>query len=275
MTDIKLDFAGNQDVGKRENQQDDFLLLPVIGKPHLVCLLADGMGGHAAGEIASKLAVKTFADEVERIPLPAYRVFEQLLEQANLALAREVSTHHDYEGMGCTFVALEVIGNEYRWISIGDSPLYLLRDGVLKRQNADHSMAGRLDAAAKAGEISWEEARNSPNRHALLYALTGEVISRIDCPREARRLNENDWLILASDGLNTLPDAEIVAVIEGAAPSGAKAVVDALLEAVSARGHPSQDNTSIIAVNLKHLPSEAASSDLETDHVVTRPILAR
>ena len=239
------------------------------GRSHIVCLLADGMGGHVAGEVAANCAINRFASEMEGLSQPVHQSFDRLLDQANRAISREIRANPDYRGMGCTLVALEIIGSEYRWISIGDSPLFLLRNGRLYRENADHSMASRLDAAARAGEISWEDARNSPNRQALLYALTGEAISRIDWQQEAKQLINGDWLILASDGLETLSDNEIVSIIEINAKKDATDVSKALIAAVKNKKDPYQDNTTVIAIKLE----EIDLSKQLNDEATTRPII--
>ena len=268
MTEPSLSYAGRQDVGRRENQQDAFQIYEFPEKSHIVCLLADGMGGHVAGEVAANCAINRFVSEMKDLTQPVYQSFDRLLDQANRAITKEIRANPDYQGMGCTLVALEIIGSEYRWISIGDSPLFLLKNGRLYRENADHSMASRLDAAARAGEITWEEAKASPNRQALLYALTGEAISRIDWQREAKQLASGDWLILASDGLETLSDNEIVSIIEANKKQDTNHVSDALIAAVKEKGHPHQDNTTVIVVKFDGLNQVRQ----DNDEITTRPI---
>lgn len=268
MSHMKLDYAGGQDIGRRERQQDAFLIRECRPGSHIVGMLADGMGGHAAGEIAANLAIRTFDELMAKEIAPYSQTFDRLLDQANRALAKEVKQEPDYAGMGCTFVALEIDSNKYQWISIGDSLLYLYRKGQLRRENADHSMASRLDAAARAGDISWEEARCSPNRNALLHALTGEHLSRFDYQREPRQFLTGDWLILASDGIQTIPDDEIASILSHFANKGAKAVVGELLKSVQLKNNPSQDNISIVVIGKPN-----AKVRRELDDVVTRPIL--
>lgn len=234
---------------------------------HLICLLADGMGGHEAGEVASELAVSTFANGIAVNGAPEHSSFMPLLDAANRAIANEVNENPKYAGMGCTLVAMEIIADTFSWISVGDSPLFLLREGKLTRKNADHSIAGRLDAAAAMGEITWEDAKQSPDRNALLSALTGDRISRLDITKEPLLLRENDWLILASDGLETLDDDQIAQTVESVASQRAKDVVDALLQTVTSKASPKQDNTTVIAAKLITLDQA-----VESDNVVTRPI---
>lgn len=224
------------------------------------------MGGHEAGEVASKLAVSTFANGITVNGAPEQVSFMPLLDSANRAIANEVHENPQRAGMGCTFVALEIIGHGYSWISVGDSPLFLIRDGKIERKNADHSMAGRLDAAAAMGEISWEEAKQSPDRNALLSALTGDRISRLDITKEPHTFREDDWLILASDGLETLDNDLIAKTIESVASQHASDVVDALIQAITEKAAPKQDNSTVIAARL-------TTTDLiEPDDVITRPI---
>lgn len=266
MNSFKIDYAGGQIVGARKNQEDAYSLHQSRNGDHLVCLLADGMGGHEAGEVASELAIRTFADGFEINGVPTSALFTPLIDRTNRAISREIKINPELEGMGCTFVALEVRSSNYHWISVGDSPLFHIRNGNLLRMNADHSMASRLDAAAALGEITEEEAKKSPDRNALLSALTGENISRLDVSKEPNDLRTDDWLILASDGLETLDNKKIVQVVEDHAINGAQDVVDGLIQAVINADAPRQDNTTVIAIRLN------LDSSIDGDDVITRPI---
>ncbi len=253
-------------VGARENQEDAYSLHSSPEGNHVICLLADGMGGHEAGEVASELAISTFADGFEIDGASKSGSFTPLIDQANRAIRRRVDIEPKLAGMGCTFVALEILSSKYNWISVGDSPLFHISEGKLRRINADHSMASRLDAAAAMGEITWEEAKQSPDRTALLSALSGDKISRLDVSKQPNELQADDWLILASDGLETLDDYQITKVVKNHAETGAQGVVDALINAVIEAKALRQDNTTVIAAQFGQAHS---SSD---DDVITRPI---
>lgn len=269
MTLARIDYSGGQDIGRRESQQDAYMICDRGKQDHVLFLLADGMGGHVSGELAAKLAIESFARGNGQSFGPCHEAFDRCLDQSNRAIASEIEKNPEHDGMGCTFVALEMIGSHYSWISIGDSPLFLIRDGTVRRINADHSMASRLDAAAKRGDITYEEARTSPNRHALLYALTGEPLSRIDWQRQAQTLLPGDWLILASDGLESLSTDEIATVVARISEQKAAHICKALLAAVTAKEVRHQDNVTVIAISLDPA-GQALSADQNA--VVTRPI---
>lgn len=265
---MKLDYAGAQIAGKRAYQEDVFSFLDLQGEdPCLVCLLADGMGGHAAGEVAAQMSIDVFAQAIEGVPIPVHGQFMRALDQANRAINRKAREDPEKAGMGCTFVAVEIVGEKCHWISIGDSPLFQVSGTAIKRINANHSMAVQLDAAAARGEITWDEARSSSSRNVLLAALTGDAISRVDQSKAGTVLAPGDWIILASDGLETLAPEEIVTVIAGNPNASADEVCALLLEAVEVRDLPGQDNATVMVV--RNSPNDATQS---ANEVSTRPI---
>ena len=116
--------------------------------------------------------------------------------------------------MGCTLVGVVVDPVGLRWVSVGDSRLFLFRKGELYQLNEDHSLAPMLDQLVEQGEMTREQALNHPRRHHLRSALTGEPIELIDLARERVGLHADDCIILASDGLDTLEPDEIADLIE-------------------------------------------------------------
>jgi serine/threonine protein phosphatase PrpC len=138
--------------------------------------------------------------------------------------------------MGATFVAVTVNGDGMRWISVGDSPLYLVSDGRIERLNADHSMAPQIDAMVARGLLSARQAENHPGRHTLREAVMGRPLNLID--EGSRRLAPGARLLLCSDGVQSLDDVAIA--------SGSGGAVQALIEAVLAVGAPHQDNVTVI-----------------------------
>lgn len=269
MTRAMLDFAGAQIPGKRAYQEDAYSFLAFEGKDEsLICLLADGMGGHAAGDVAAKLSIEAFGEAIERHSRPLHDQFIRALDQANRAIKHRAKSDPDTAGMGCTFVAVELTNGRCNWISIGDSPLFHVSENDIKRINANHSMARQLDAAAARGEITQEEARNSSSRSILLSALTGDPISRVDQSKAARMLDKNDWIILASDGLETLEPEEVLALVRQNASATAKEMCGVLLDAVEACNKPSQDNATVLAVRVL----ERSHNTALNDEVSTRPI---
>jgi hypothetical protein len=118
--------------------------------------------------------------------------------------------------MGGTVVATSLVDGGLQWVSVGDSLLYLLRDGMLKRLNDDHSMGPQIDLMAKNGMIDAETARTHPQRNCLTSALTGKDIPELDCPPERLELEDGDIIVLASDGLQAVAEEDIASILDDA-----------------------------------------------------------
>jgi len=241
-----------QHIGRREEQQDALGNL-VLAPRHTLYVLADGMGGQQGGQTAARAVVAAILDHFHRQNPPAdSRAAENqlhaALSAANQALARILQSHPELDGMGSTLIALIADENTgtYSYISVGDSPLYLLENGRLRRINANHAFAEDLKRMIAAGEITAEEAERHPARHAVTSAVTGKDIAHTDC--RSGSLNPGDTLLLASDGVQTLSDREIEDTLNAAADPEAQA--QALISVVLAKQNPHQDNTSLILVRL-------------------------
>jgi serine/threonine protein phosphatase PrpC len=189
------------------------------------------MGGHAGGSVASRLAVGAFIMAVEQGGSLA-----EALQAANLAIAEGAARNTALRGMGSTLVAVMVKGDAVMWISVGDSPLYLVQDGRLERLNADHSMAPQIDELVARGVISAVEAAHHPGRHTLREAVMGERLTLID--QGSRSLEPGERLLVCSDGIQSLDGAVI-------AEKAARPVQE-LIDAVLAVGAPAQDNITVI-----------------------------
>ncbi len=258
-----FDIAGGQIDGARDYQEDAFLITHLgekAGGGSLV-IVADGMGGHAAGNVASNLAVQAFNRHISS-NYPSDDVPGTLhagVLKANAAIAETVRETAALKGMGCTFVCAIVADKYLRWVSVGDSNLYLLRDGQLRKKNADHSYGGFLDRMAAEGKVVEPEPGFS--RNMLMSALTGEDIADIDCPETPLELQPGDRIIIASDGLDTLSDAT-VAFLSGSAPA-AREYVDALLQGVADEKLPRQDNTTVVVIDVRDPAGMPAESPVE------------
>lgn len=254
---------GQQIIGRRETQEDSLeIVFQNENDPRsdVLMLLADGMGGHAGGEVASDLALKTFSHHFTRVadaPRPADRL-KQALEAANDALRAALARDPTLRGMGCTLVAAIKLPDRLVWVSVGDSAIYLLRRGMLKRINADHSVFGELMALVEAGRLTRAEAAAHPQRHVLKSAVTGNPLTLVDV--NALALEAGDVILLASDGLDSLAEAEVVETVNERMRLGARAVAEGLLAAVERKAVVSQDNTSVIVY--RHQSTRAAGAGL-------------
>ncbi|MGB7334694.1 MAG: protein phosphatase 2C domain-containing protein [Salaquimonas sp.] len=272
-------WSGDQTQGKRNYQEDYYKIIPPNAECHqLVCILADGMGGHAAGDVASKLAVEAFRDEIRKSGNVPHSQFLQALDAANRAIVNHITTNPEANGMGTTLVGLELDGDQLHWISVGDSILYQVSGSSVKRLNANHSMAPQLDAAAKRGEITREEALNSPSRNALLSALTGDPVGRVDISRTPWKVGSDDLILLASDGLETLAPEKIGELLLRNANGSAEHLCKTLLDAIEAENSPGQDNTTIIVArpfSISALGENLRDKTNDDDEVITRAIEPR
>lgn len=229
----------------------------------VVAVLADGMGGHAGGALASRMACESFIKTYSAQGGSNQDRLIESLAAANKAIADTVDANPMLAGMGSTLVGVTFGADGIEWVSVGDSPLMLYRRGEIAMLNEDHSLAPELDRLAKAGAITEDEARRDPRRHMLRSAVTGDDIDLIDLSARPLRIEPGDYIILASDGLQTLESAEIERIVAAYAEDGAVAVANALIRAVEALKDPHQDNATVIAVRLVPQPARTnVSADL-------------
>jgi protein phosphatase len=257
---LAFEHASRATKGARSYQEDTALCWPgeepflpgfeagLNGEEALVAVLADGMGGHAGGALASRMVCETFIKAYAGQEGSRRQRLRASLEAANLAIAATVSSNPLLSGMGSTLVGV-AFGNEgVEWVSVGDSPLLLYRRGELALLNEDHSLAPELDRLAACGRISEEEARRDPRRHMLRSAVTGEELDLVDLSRRPLEVEPGDYIILASDGLQTLEPGEIERIVKAYADDGAVGVASALIREIEAIRDPQQDNATVVAV---------------------------
>ena len=243
-------YAADQIIGDRTEQQDAFAIhdegqAENLSEPHLLLVLADGMGGHTGGAVASLAAVEAFVEGYRQAEGAVMDRLREGLESANRALDDRIRQSPELEDMGCTLVGAAVTEAGIEWISVGDSPMWLVEDNALHRLNADHSMKPVLASMVELGELTAAEAANDGRRHILRSAVMGGEIELVDesdapVPLGACRL------ILASDGLETLSEPDIAALAGDEVHDSPGGCVDDLLAAVSERAMPRQDNATVI-----------------------------
>ncbi|MFT4581099.1 MAG: formylglycine-generating enzyme required for sulfatase activity/serine [Gammaproteobacteria bacterium] len=268
---LTFEISGAQIDGARDYQEDAFLITHLgsaDSEGGSLVIVADGMGGHAAGNVASNMAVQTFNKHVtSNFPNDNFAdVLRESVKHANNSISETVRETAALKGMGCTLVAAVMDKNGIRWVSVGDSHLYLIRKNELIKKNADHSYGGFLDRMAAEGTPVDAEAGFS--RNMLMSALTGEDIAEIDCPDASVELQAGDRLIAASDGLDSLSQGKILAFSNEA--STPKECVDALLQGVEDAKMPRQDNTTVIIIDVSEKddtvpPAAAVAPDESTE----------
>jgi PPM family protein phosphatase len=243
--------------GARAYQEDTALVhsgaavpagAPDPDAPAVLAVLADGMGGHAGGALASSIACEEFLANFARERGSARQRLLGALNAANAAIGAKVAETPMLSGMGCTLVGASFGREGVEWVSVGDSPLLLFRRGEIAALNEDHSLAPELDRQAAAGKITFEEARRDPRRHMLRSAVTGDDIELVDISRRALPLAAGDYVILASDGIHTLSSSELERIVAASAEEGAQAVANAIIRAVEVARAPHQDNATVVVV---------------------------
>ena len=213
------DFSAIQYIGERSSQEDysQFRLFP--SDTGLLAILADGMGGHTSGEVASSTAVNTFDSLFKSysISSPVSKLAASL-SGANAELAKVIVQNPRLKGMGCTLIGVYFNASGMHWISVGDSLIYLYRDGKLNQVNQDHSMAPLIDA---------------PDKPLSLY--------------------QGDIVIIASDGILSLNNSEIREVIAKSRGNTAELITNNLIKAVKLKKRRNQDNTTIQVIKATNL----------------------
>lgn len=250
------DFAARQYKGRRDNQEDYYAFADASDPgeqplDRLMLVIGDGLGAHAGGAVASYLAVNAFVRAFhEREGETATRLSEAL-DVANETLGL-VSSRMPLVAppMGTTLVSIVVGPEGLQWISVGDSPLFLFRDGRLNRLNADHSLAPLLEERVRHGDLTAEEAAHHPDRHTLQSALLGMHMALIDLTPEPLPLQSGDLIIAASDGIFTLTHTAVEELLTFGRHTTADKIVDAILFAIRRINHDRQDNATIGVVKV-------------------------
>lgn len=204
-----MKFAVKTDIGKRVHNEDNYLLSEKSELPMLFAV-ADGMGGHAAGSVASQLLVEQLAgfdSDVE-----AGKELEMLrhaIESANLGIFRAAERDRSLRGMGTTLVAALILGNEYIAANVGDSRMYQFHNKTLFTVTTDHSLVEQL---VLAGAITKDEARVHPQRNIITRAMG--VSSTVDVDLFERIWTPGDILMICSDGLHgSVEEEDIITVL--------------------------------------------------------------
>lgn len=252
-----FDVASAIDQGKR-NAQEDALAYGIRDDdaPGFI-VLADGMGGHVNGGVASGLVVNTVHETLSACfqgglcgRHDIQTALRDVTHRANASIATYVKEHRAASGMGTTLVVPVVSEGLLHWASVGDSPLYLFRGGDLRRINEDHSLAPQLDFLASAGLMDAETARTHPDRGALTSALSGQSIPKIDCGMPPVALMTGDIIVASSDGLLFLSLDEIREILRANEEKCSSEITDALMKEIRRLDHPAQDNVSLVVVKV-------------------------
>jgi serine/threonine protein phosphatase PrpC len=253
---MKISYQAVTDVGRKRKGNEDSLFVNPEQKLYVV---ADGMGGHAAGEVASKVAVDSINEFVcltsgdeditwpfgldQTISFDGNRL-KSAIQYANRKVLEATRERKEYLGMATTVVALLVDGTVGNLAHVGDSRGYLVRNAELRQLTNDHSW---VNEQIEMGAISPDQARSHPLRNVVTRALGGKPELQVDL--QVHKIELGDTLLLCSDGLTTmLPDDEITRVIRESGPDIEK-TAQALVDEANERG--GEDNITVLLVRFE------------------------
>jgi protein phosphatase len=266
-------IPGNaQHIGQRQQQQDSFgysNLGDAAFRKHggILAVVADGMGGMANGDAASRAAVKAFLQayeaKTETEPIPDALL--RSMQAANAGVYQLALEMNAAEEMGTTLVATVLKNEELHWVATGDSAIFLYREGEFTALNQPHIFAVELDEHAHHGRIKKEDAMAHPEREALTSFVGMERLVLIDRSLRPLRVRDKDVVMLASDGLfKTLTLEQMAAAMDG----DAQAMAETLVNRTIAAEKPYQDNVTVLAITVeKERPSVASIPPLETTRI--------
>lgn len=197
MAEFTIQTAGVTDVGRRRDHNEDQWAIITPGDAALVLVVADGMGGHLAGEVASEMAVETLKRELTSVREDPSASLKAAIEIANREIWQAAEADPQKQGMGTTIVAAVIVDGVAYLANAGDSPAYLVRERAAEQVTDDH---GLVAEQVRAGYISEEDAEHHPFRHMLTRCLGVDENVEVQT-YEPRPLQAGDVLILCSDGL--------------------------------------------------------------------------
>ena len=244
-------FCALQSVGARQEQEDSYGLCYRHGgsdpNDPICFILADGMGGHVGGSVASQTAVDAVKLIVSETSLSERIDLMHGLSVANASLAECLAVNPELDGMGTTLVIAAIQDAQLSWLSVGDSPMFgLTEEFAIKRLNEDHSMKPVLDSLVDAGNLDVDSDEYRKKANQLRSAVLGEEVNLYEINDKGISLNDWRYIIIASDGLETLSPEEISKCARLSYRNGCSGIALGLIDAVDLKKNSNQDNTTIL-----------------------------
>ena len=283
--EVIVNVFGRTDVGRvRDHNEDAFLVADLTAdnaslqpevRTHLVgshgslFMVADGLGGAAAGEVASELAILTVQSELraqwrsapERTPEVFARAIKSAAESANAKIFAYAVEHPESRGLGTTATIAGLLGDTLYLAQVGDSRAYLVRNGVALQITKDQSLMQRL---IEAGELTPEEAERSERRNIILQALGPEPTVKIDLTYQ--KVRRGDTLVLCTDGLSGLVRKDEIAEILQESNGDLLTACRELIDRANENGGP--DNITVIVARFEGDGLLAAEEEESVGHAV-------
>lgn len=238
MTDRQPRYSATTHIGRvRKLNEDSIIALPEV----FIWAVSDGMGGHSAGDFASQSVTEALATVSTALnPAEKMRAVRQSLQDANEAILDEASRRGGVT-IGATVVVLILTETHFACLWVGDSRLYMLRDGHLEMLSRDHSIVAEL---VSSGQLTWDEAEHHPQSNSITRAVGVDRTLEVD--KRRGEIARGDRFLLCSDGLNKYADSETIRYILRTEPI--ETVTEKLLTVALDGG--GADNVSIIVVDI-------------------------
>lgn len=243
-----MEYWGLSDIGKVRAQNQDVFRIEELDRHTILAVVCDGMGGAKAGNIASRLAIDVFVDEVKSSYKPSMnqeqtgQMLQHALKLANATVYDQAQQFEEFAGMGTTMVAALIHGKQAVIVNVGDSRAYHIdRDGI-SQLSEDHSLVQMM---VRRGELTPEQAKHYPGKNLITRAIGTEPV--VMCDVFHSKLERGDCLLLCTDGLsNQIDDQEILfEVVHGLDKSKC---CQRLLDIAKKRGAPDNVTSTLVVI---------------------------
>lgn len=240
---------GRTDIGcvRPKNEDSIYVSNEPVGKLDNLYIVADGMGGHRAGQVASNTAIEAFLAYLNKYqPDSTEEPLDMLIgavNMANDAVYKLGRTYEEYSEMGTTMIGATVVGNNMYVAHVGDSRLYKISDGKIEQVTNDHSLVAEM---VRAGQLTEEEARNHPQRNCITRAVGTD--SSVVTDGLIVRIKEKDIILICSDGLSTMLEDDEICNIASAGGFSIEDRTDMLIDA--AKNNGGFDNISVVIIDI-------------------------
>lgn len=234
---------GMTDIGKKRvvNQDNIYVSTTPVGNLPNLFVVADGMGGHRAGDYASRYATDAVVESItNNAETDIKKIITKAVEDANSLVFKKSEENEDFRGMGTTLVIAAISGDELTVANVGDSRLYLIEGSIIKQLTQDHSLVAEM---VRMGQIDEQEARRRPDKNIITRAIGISDVIHADFFKS--KVKDNEYVLLCSDGLsNMLEDSEMLSTVTGSDPLEKKTSM--LIDLANQKG--GKDNISVIII---------------------------
>jgi protein phosphatase len=206
---MNISYFGKSDIGRIRKGNEDYFASDQLNSGEYIFVVADGMGGHKAGEVASKLGTLTFVEQYKKFRNNGTSISDamnQAVKKANKAILKRALADPEKRGMGTTFSAIVFADMNAYIVHVGDSRIYLIRDDTIQRLTKDHTFVEKM---VEEGRISEDEARDHPQKN-ILYMSLGARESFVPEIIDDLIIQEGDIYFLCSDGLNSMVSDHLI-----------------------------------------------------------------